>query len=182
MKTDHQSDQPQVKWPLDLRVFAVMSALWAACLAVSTFVHVGEMEVVDPVVTIFAGVRFSGDDARLVLIVEAGIFAMIALGVFTHRRWGLLLALCYMVQVVMSHLAFVIAYLPIQSEWMHVRAVASEGPIVVLVTLYLWIRACDLIFDSPPANDERPHPSPKPSQRSAVRADSRALDVAAIAD
>lgn len=181
METDHQSNRPQVKWPFDLRVFAVMSALWAACLAVSTFVHVGEMEVVDPVETIFAGVRFSGDDARLVLIVEAGIFAMIALGVFTHRRWGLLLALCYMVEVVMSHLAFVVAYLPIQSEWMHVRAVASEGPIVVLVTLYLWIRACDLIFDFPPA-DARPHPSPKPSQRSAVRADSRALDVAAIAD
>ena len=79
-----------------------------------------------------------------------------------------------------GHLAFVVAYLSIQSEWMHVRAVASEGPIVVLVTLYLWIRACDLIFDSPP--DARPHPSPKPSQRSAVRADSRALDVAAIAD
>jgi hypothetical protein len=179
METDHQSDPPQARWPFDLRVFAVMSALWAACLAVSTFVHVGEMEVVDPVVTIFGGVRFSGEDARLVLIVEAGIFAMIALGVFTHRRWGLLLALCYMVQVVMSHLAFVVAYLPFPSEWMHVRAVASEGPIVVLVTLYLWIRACDLIFDSPSA---RPHPSPKPSQRSAVRADSRALDVAAIAD
>jgi uncharacterized membrane protein len=85
------------------------------------------------------------------------------------------------VQVVMSHLAFVVAYLPIQSEWMHVRAVASEGPIVVLVTLYLWIRACDLIFDSPPT-DARPQASPKPSQRAAVRADSRALDVAAIAD
>ena len=159
-----------------------MSALWAACLAVSTFVHIGEMEVVDPIETIFAGVRFSGDDARLVLIVEAGIFAMIALGVFTHRRWGLLLALCYMVEVVMSHLAFVIAYLPIQSEWMHVRAVASEGPIMVLITLYLWIRACDLIFDSPPANDARPQASPKAIHRAAVRADSRALDVAAIAD
>ncbi len=181
METDHQSYPPPVKWPFDLRVFAVMSALWAACLVISTFVHVGEMEVVDPVVTILAGVRFSGDDARLVLIVEAGIFAMIALGVFTYRRWGLLLALCYMVQVVMSHLAFVVAYLPIQSEWMHVRAVASEGPIVVLVTLYLWIRACDLIFDSPPA-DARPQASPKPSPRSAIRADSRALDVAAVAD
>ena len=64
----------QVKWPFDLRVFAVMSALWAACLAVSTFVHVGEMEVVDPVETIFAGVRFSGDDARLVLIIRSGNF------------------------------------------------------------------------------------------------------------
>ena len=82
----------------------------------------------------------------------------------------------------MSHLAFVIAYLPIQSEWMHVRAVASEGPIMVLITLYLWIRACDLIFDSPTANDARPQASPKAIHRSAVRADSRALDVAAIAD
>ena len=158
-----------------------MSALWAACLAVSTFVHVGEMEVVDPVETIFAGVRFSGDDARLVLIVEAGIFAMIALGVFTHRRWGLLLALCYMVEVVMSHLAFVVAYLPIPVG-MDARARSRvRRPDMVLVTLYLWIRACDLIFDSPPA-DARPHPSPKPSHRSTVRADSRALDVAAIAD
>ena len=181
METDHQSRPPRVKWPFDLRVFAVMSALWAACLAVSAFAHVGEMKVVDPVVTIFAGVRFSGDDARLVLIVEAGIFAMIALGVFTYRRGGLLLALCYMVQVVMSHLAFVVAYLPFPSEWMHVRAVASEGPIVVLVTLYLWIRACDLIFVSPPA-DAHPQASPEPIHRSSVRADSRALDVAAIAD
>ena len=73
----------------------------------------------------------------MVLIVQAGIFAVIAIGIFFHRRWGLLLALWYMVEVVMSHLAFVIAYMPIHSEWDNVRAVASQGPMVVLITLYL---------------------------------------------
>ena len=127
------------------------------CLSVSAFVPIGDMDVVDPVETIFAGVRFNGYDARLVLIVESGIFAMIAIGVFAHRRWGLLLALCMMAQVVMSHLAFVIAYLPMRSEWMTVRTVASQGPMMVLITLYLWIRACDLIFDR-----QRAQPSPQP--------------------
>ena len=160
-----------------------MAGLWALCLAISAFVRVGEIDVVDPIETIFAGVRFNGDDARLVLIVEAGIFAAIAIGVFAGRRWGLLLALCYMVQVVMSHLAFVIAYLPIRSEWMNVRVVASQGPMMVLITLYLWIRACDLIFDSfsIPA-EARPRAASDASHRAAVRADSRAADVAAVAE
>ncbi len=175
MKTDSKSDQSQAAWPFDLRVFAVIAGLWALCLVIMAFVHVGEIDVVDPIETIFAGVRFNGDDARLVLIIEAGIFAMIALGVFTHRRWGLLLALCYMAQVVMSHLAFAIAYLPIQSEWMNVRAVASQGPMMVLITLYLWIRASDLIFDSP-----APHAQPRPAS-DASRATTGPRDVAALA-
>jgi len=118
-----------------------------------------------------------------VLIVEAGIFGVMAIGVFAHRRWGLLLALCYMVQVVMSHLAFSIAYLPIRSEWINVRVVASEGPMMVLITLYLWIRACDLIFDSHsiPA-DARVRQSSGTSRRAAVGADCGAGDVGAMAE
>jgi len=175
METDRQPRQPRAAWPFDLRVFAAMAGLWAMCLVVTAFVRVGDINLVDPVETIFAGVRFNGDDARLVLIIEAGIFAMIALGVFTRRRWGLLLALCYMAQVVMSHLAFAIAYLPIQSEWMNVRAVASQGPMMVLITLYLWIRASDLIFDSP-----APHAQPRPAS-DASRATTGPRDVAALA-
>jgi len=180
MKIDRQSRQPQLAWPFDLRVFAVAAGLWALCLALSAFVHLDEFSVVDPVETIFAGVRFNGDDARLVLLVEAGIFAAIAVGVFARHRWGLLLALCYMAEVVMSHLAFAIAYLPIPSEWMNVRAVASQGPMMVLITLYLWIRAYDLIFDAPSA-DPRPLKVSHANNRAAVSADSRAGDVAAIA-
>ncbi len=182
METDRQSHRPQVAWPFDLRVFAAIAGLWALCLAISAFVHSGDFEVVDPVETVFAGVRFNGDAARLVLIVEAGIFAAMAIGVFAHRRWGLLLALCYMVQVVISHLAFVIAYLPIRSEWMNVRAAASQGPMMVLITLYLWIRAYDLIFDSVsiPA-DARARQSSDTSHQTAVCADSTAGDIAAMA-
>ncbi len=154
-----------------------MAGLWALCLALSAFVHIGEIAVVDPVETIFAGVRFNGDDARVVLIVEAAIFAMMAIGIFAHRRWGLLLALCYMAEVVMSHLAFVIAYLPIKPEWIAVRSVASQGPMMVLITLYLWIRACDLIFDPQPAEA-----LPRTTSDANHRADSRVGDIAATAD
>ncbi len=157
-----------------------MAGLWALCLALRAFVRVGDLNLVDPIETIFAGVRFNGDAARVVILVEAGIFAAIATGVFARRRWGLLLALCYMVQVVMSHLAFVIAYLPIHSEWMNVRVVASQGPMMVLITLYLWIRACDLIFDSQPAEARVRHSSGT-IHRAAVRADSGADDAAAMA-
>ena len=140
-----------------------------------------DVELVDPIGTIFAGVRFNGNDARLVLLVEAGIFAVIAVGVFFRRRWGLLLALCYMVEVVMSHLVFVIAYLPMRSEWENVRAVASQGPMMVLITLYLWIRACDLIFDPQPA-DAVERTTSDAGHRVAVRADSGTGKIAAIAE
>ena len=183
MKSNRQSDPSRAFWPFDLRVFAVVAGLWSLCLAISALipVPVADVELVDPIETIFAGVRFAGYDARVVLIVQAGIFASIAVGVFFHHRWGLLLALWYMVEVVMSHLAFVIAYLPIHSEWENVRAVASQGPMMVLITLYLWIRAYDLIFDSPPA-DARPHTSSDATHRAATREDSRSVDIAAIAD
>jgi|SRR5271156_3973513 len=180
MKSSRQSD-PQAVWPFDLRVFAVVAGLWGLCLAMSATIPPIDVSLVDPIETIFAGVRFNGYDARLVLIVEAGIFAAIAVGIFFHRRWGLLLALCYMAEVVMSHLAFVIAYLPMRSEWENVRAVASQGPMVVLITLYLWIRACDLIFDPQPAEaPERTTSDASP--RVAARADSSTGEIAAIAD
>ena len=183
MKSNSQSDPSQAVWPFDLRVFAVIAGLWSLCLATSALIPVpiADVELVDPIETIFAGVRFAGYDARVVLIVQAGIFAAIAVGVLFHRRWGLLLALFYMVEVVMSHLAFVIAYLPIHSEWENVRAVASQGPMMVLITLYLWIRAYDLIFDSPPA-DARPEKVSGANHRAVSRKDSRSVDIAAIAD
>ncbi|MGB8414401.1 MAG: hypothetical protein WCE23_16405 [Candidatus Binatus sp.] len=182
METERQSRHPRAAWPFDLRVFAAMAGLWAICVTIMAFVHIGDFDVVDPIETIFAGVRFSGDAACVVLVVEAGIFGAIAIGVFARRRWGLLLALCYMVQVVMSHLAFAIAYLPIRSEWINVRVATSEGPMMVLITLYLWIRACDLIFDphSIPA-DARARQSSGTRRRAAVRADRGAGDVAAMA-
>ena len=171
MKTQQQP--PAMRWPLDLRVFAIMAGLWAICLVMRAFVNLGDYEVFDPLQVVFGGVRFEGDAARIVLIVEAGIFASVAIGIFAEQRWGLLLALCFMAEVVMSHLAFVIAYLPIRSEWMTVRATAMQGPTIVLITLYLWIRASDLIFDAPPSSMHRVRvPQDQKAIREPVRADS----------
>jgi hypothetical protein len=61
-----------------------------------------------------------------------------------------MLALIYGAEVVLSHLVFVTAYLDVRPEWYHVHLAANEGPFVVLLTLYLWIRACELIFVDPP--------------------------------
>jgi len=180
MESNRQSRQQHAVWPFDLRVFAVVSGLWGLCLGLSALIPVANVELVDPIESIFAGVRFNGDDARVVLLVQAGIFVAIAFGIFLHQRWGLLLALCYMVEVVMSHLAFVIAYLPMRAEWENVREVASQGPMMVLIALYLWIRAYDLIFDLPPAA-ARPQKLSDMKPRTLVRADTGARDVAAAA-
>ena len=181
MKSNRQTDPLRVEWPFDLRVFAVIAGLWGLCLVLSAFVSAANVDLVDPIETIFAGIRFNGDDARVVLIVQAVIFMAMAIGVFLHRRWGLLLALCYMAEVVMSHLAFVIAYLPMRQEWENVRAVASQGPMLVLITLYLWMRAYDLIFAVQPA-DARERTTSDARHRNAVRANTGSGDIAAIAD
>lgn len=133
-----------------------MALVWAVCLVMRAFAHPGEFDVVDPVQAVFGGILFDGDAARIVLIVEAGIFASIAIGVLTEQRWGLLLALCFMAQAVMSHLAFVIAYLSLRFAWPAVRETAMQGPMMVLITLYLWIRASDLILHSPVSSPHAP--------------------------
>jgi hypothetical protein len=179
MKTEPQSRPAPARWPFDLRVFAILAGLWAICLVIRALVHPTEIYLVDPHQAIFGGVRFEGEAAHIVLIVEAGIFASIAIGVLAQRRWGLLLALCFMAQVVMSNLAFVIAYLPIRSEWMSVRVAASEGPMMVMITLYLWIRAKDLIFDSQ-ALSAHSQPARAPRRDDAIGVSTRRLS--SIAD
>lgn len=134
------------KWPLDLRVFAILAGMWALCLLISAAIQTGDATFGDPIQEIFAGLRFEDGQARLVLIAEAGVYAAMSLGILAQRKWGLLLALFYLAEVVLSHLAFVIAYLPVRSEWRTVHAVAMQGPTLVLITLYLWIRSTELIF------------------------------------
>jgi hypothetical protein len=137
---------PDSPWPIDLRIFAVLAGVWAICLLISAYFHDGDGSYGSPLQEIFAGTRFEDGQARVVLIVEAGIFGAISVGILARRRWGLVLALFFMCEVVLSHLTFVIAYIPIRSEWRSVKWVAMQGPTLVLITLYLWIRTSELIF------------------------------------
>ncbi len=148
--------KPKSKWPIDLRFCGFLSAVWALHLVLRVFDADPMIEASEPIHALVAGILFYGDQARILKLVEAGIFWAIAVGLMMSRRWGLVLALIYGAEVVMSHLVFVVAYRNVRPEWYHVHLAANEGPFVVLLTLYLWIRACDLIFvDSPPG---APHP------------------------
>lgn len=138
------------QWPIDLRVCGFLSACWAIYLVRNVFFADPMIEAAEPIHALVGGILFYGDQARIVMLIEAGIFWAIAVGLLLSRRWGLVLALIYMTEVVMSHLVFVVAYLEVRPEWYHVHLAANEGPFVVLLTLYLWIRACDLIFVRPP--------------------------------
>ncbi|HEY6394850.1 MAG TPA: hypothetical protein VIX12_05485 [Candidatus Binataceae bacterium] len=99
-----------------------------------------------PMQAVVGGMKFFGDQARIVLTVQAVFFLTFALGIVARRRWGLLLALFYMAEVVLSHLVFILVYFTYPGESFHVRMAAVEGPSMVLITLYLWIRSKDLIF------------------------------------
>lgn len=171
--------RPQpARWPFDLFVFAAMSGLWAVCLMLTVLAHANDVGMVDPLETVFAGVRFDGADAQVIVMIEAGIFAAISIGIFARWRWGLLLALVYMAEVVISHLVFVIAYLPFRLEVMSVRATALQGPMLVMITLYLWIRSHDLIFKTHAA-DAHALRAPRSPNPAAVAANSRTTEMRA---
>ena len=136
------------RWPFDLKVFAILAATWAMfLLMIAVFVD-SDFILVNPLHAIVGGMFFNFDDARLVLVIEAAIFGVIGIGIIAERRWALVLALIYMAQIVISHLAYAITYLPIRFELTHVRESAMQGPVLVLITLYLWIRATDLLFEA----------------------------------
>ena len=133
-------------WPLDLRLFGIASAFWSAYLAARALLHDPSLELAVPLQAVIGGIKFYGDEARIVLLVEAAVFLAIAIGILACKRWGLVLAMAYLVEVVMSHLIFIVAYFNIREELWHVRAAAIEGPTIVLLALYLWIRSNRLLF------------------------------------
>ena len=133
-------------WPRDLKIFALLAGAWAVGLAARVLAfQFADYDVLGPLQAVLAGIKFYGGAARVVLIGQAAIFAMIAVGIGTQRSWGLVLGVIYMTQVVVSHLVFVIAYMDSLTEAPHVRTAALTGPIAVLILLYLWIRTRELV-------------------------------------
>src|SRR6266851_3387499 len=143
------TSEPKKRWPLDLKIFGILLATWAMFLFMIAIFIDGDFVLVNPLHAIVGGMFFNFDDARLVLMIEAGIFGVIGIGIIAQRRWAVVSALIYMAQIVISHLAYAITYLPIRFELTHVRESAMQGPVLVLITLYLWIRVTDLVFEAP---------------------------------
>jgi len=67
------------------------------------------------------------------------------ISILLHERWGLLLALLYFAQVMISHMIFLATNFNVPSEAIHVKIAAIEAPLVFALLLYLWIRSRPLL-------------------------------------
>jgi hypothetical protein len=134
------------RWPPDTRVFAFGLGAWACFLLYRAVFDESELGLGDALM-LFGGLKLYGDAARFALTAEASIFLVIALGIFSERRWAMLLALGIAADIVLSHLLFVAFNLSNPVKLTSVRAKASEGPALVAIALYLWIRSKSLVFD-----------------------------------
>ena len=91
------------------------------------------------------GVKFYADQARVTMALQAVIFVAFAIGILLHRRWGLVVALLYMAQVIAGHVIFIASNLGVESQRIHVKIASIESPVVLLIALYVWYRARPLL-------------------------------------
>jgi hypothetical protein len=147
MSESKRGQSGRARWPRDLKVFALLAALWAAALTARIVVRDVTYYSQTPLEAIFFGMRFDGNFARFVLIAQAMAASTVAIGLAAERRWGLVLAFLYLLEAVASNLIFMTSYIDDLAEGSNVRLSGLAGIVAVLVLLYLWIRAHDLLLD-----------------------------------
>ena len=64
--------------------------------------------------------------------------------------WGLILALLYYAEVVVSHIIFFATNFNVPSQAVHVKITAIETPIVFAILLYVWLGSGPLLVRAPP--------------------------------
>ena len=132
-------------WPRDLQAFAMASLLWGGFLLVRAIFVLRAGAPAVPFEDVFLGVKFYGDHARVTMTLQAIIFVTFAIGILMHQRWGLILALLYMAQVIIGHVIFILSNLGVESQHIHVKIASIESPVVLLIALYVWYRARPLL-------------------------------------
>ncbi len=133
------------RWPFDTKLFAIGLAGWACHVLHRAFLDESQLTV-GRALMLFNGLKLYADEARVALLAEAGIFLVVAMGMYLQRRWALLMAFALTADIVLNHLLFVITNLSTPAELARVRSEALEGPILVALALYLWIRSKWLVF------------------------------------
>jgi hypothetical protein len=131
------------RWPRDLRIFAGLCVVWSAVLLARSVFNLSAGGV--PLEDVIFGVKFYGDEARLTMALQAVIIAAFGIGIVMHQRWGLILALLYMAQVVAGHVIFITSNLGVESQRVHVKIASAEAPVVLLIALYVWYRSRPLL-------------------------------------
>ena len=87
------------------------------------------------------GVKFHGDEARVTMALQAIVIGVFGIGILMRQRWGAILALLYMAQVVAGHVIFITSNLGVESQRVHVKIASYESPVVLLIALYVWYRS-----------------------------------------
>jgi hypothetical protein len=145
------SDIKRARWPRDLKVFALLAAIWAAWLTARIVMRDLTWYARAPIEAVLLGIKFDGFAARMVLAMQAIAVATLALGLAAERKWGLMLALACLLEVVVSNLIFMTTYMDDLAEGSSVRIAGVLGMAAVVILLYLWIRARDLLLkENPP--------------------------------
>ncbi len=135
----------QLRWHRDLLVFAALCTLWSALLIFRVVIRDPFSSQASPFQDVFLGVKFYGHAAHITMTIQAAVFAAFGIGILLHQRWGLIVALFYFVEVVLSHIIFFVTNYNVPSQAVHVKITVVEGPIVLVILLYLWIRSRPLL-------------------------------------
>jgi hypothetical protein len=144
------ADIKRPRWPRDLNLFAVLAALSAAALTARIVIRDVTYDAQMPLQAVLLGIRFEGYGARLVLIAQAAVVFVVAIGLAAERRWGLVLAMAALTELVASNLIFMLSYMDDVAEGHYVRSAGWIGMVAVVALLYVWIRARDLLLDGTP--------------------------------
>jgi len=140
------TDTRRARWPRDLKLFGWLMGFWAA--AIFAQIVLSDMTYsAMPFEAIALGLKFEGIAARVAMAAQAMALSTAAIGLVAERRWGLWFAITYIMQVALSRLVFMTAYMDDLAEARNVRSSGLLGIAAVLILLYLWIRARDLMWD-----------------------------------
>ena len=128
-------------WPRDLQAFAMASLFWGGFLLARAIFALRAGAPAVPFEDVFFGVKFYADHARLTMALQAVVIGAFGIGILMRQRWGAILALLYMAQVVVGHVIFVTSNLGVESQRIHVKIASYESPVVLLIALYVWYRS-----------------------------------------
>jgi hypothetical protein len=132
------------RWRLDFRIFAGLCILWSTVLIARALFNLVAGPAVQIEDVIF-GVKFYGNEGRVTMALQAIIIGSFGIGILMRRRWGVILALLYMAQVVAGHVIFISSNLGVESQRPHVKIAAAESPVIFLIALYVLYRAVPIL-------------------------------------
>ena len=129
--------------PLDFRIFAGLCIFWSLFLFTRAIFNLSAGGV--PIEDVIFGIKFHADDARVTMALQAIVIAAFGIGILSRQRWGQILALLYMAQVVGGHVIFIASNWDVESQRIHVKIASIESPVVLLIALYVVYRSRPLL-------------------------------------